>query len=174
LIREKYSHYYNNIESKWTPIKSIIKDIKVGKSQSFIIKHIQFPIQFATTRTIHHFQGLSLNELVFDPTNMKKHGLKYTTLSQVQTKEKIFLLIPLQHENLKADPKVHIERNRLKTITTWIPLIPQLKILHNFHVIIQALNITSLHQHYEDINHNHTFKCFISYVLLKQEYTMRQ
>jgi tetrahydromethanopterin S-methyltransferase subunit E len=31
--REKYSHYYdNNIESKWTPIESIIKDIKVGKS----------------------------------------------------------------------------------------------------------------------------------------------
>jgi len=31
--RGKYSHYYdNNIESKWTPIESIIKDIKVGKS----------------------------------------------------------------------------------------------------------------------------------------------
>ncbi len=31
--REKYSHYYvNNIESKWTPIESIINDIKVGKS----------------------------------------------------------------------------------------------------------------------------------------------
>ncbi len=31
--REKYSHYYdNNIESKWTPIEFIIKDIKVGKS----------------------------------------------------------------------------------------------------------------------------------------------
>jgi hypothetical protein len=34
LAREKYSHYYNNnIESKWTPIELIIKDIKVGKSQ---------------------------------------------------------------------------------------------------------------------------------------------
>jgi hypothetical protein len=33
LIREKYNHYYdNNIESKWTSIESIIKDLKVGKS----------------------------------------------------------------------------------------------------------------------------------------------
>jgi phosphopantetheine adenylyltransferase len=56
LIREKYNHYHNNnIESKWTPIEPIIKYIKVGKSQSFIITKIQFPIQLATTKTIHHF-----------------------------------------------------------------------------------------------------------------------
>jgi hypothetical protein len=45
--------------------------------------------------------------------------------------------------------------NRLKTIAIWIPLIPQLKNLHNFHVIIQALNTTSLWQHYKNINHDH-------------------
>ncbi len=44
LTREKYNHYYDNIESKWTLIKPIIKDIRVGKSQSFIITKIQFPI----------------------------------------------------------------------------------------------------------------------------------
>jgi len=44
LTREKYDHYYNNIESKWTPIEPIIKDIRVGKSKSFIITRIQFPI----------------------------------------------------------------------------------------------------------------------------------
>jgi len=33
LTREKYNHYYdNNIESKWTPIEPIIKDIRVDKS----------------------------------------------------------------------------------------------------------------------------------------------
>jgi hypothetical protein len=32
LIKEKYSHYYDNIiESKWTPIEPIIKDIKIDK-----------------------------------------------------------------------------------------------------------------------------------------------
>jgi hypothetical protein len=40
---------------------------------------------------------------------------------------------------------IHIELSKLKTITTWIPLILQLKNLHNFHIIIQALNTTFLH-----------------------------
>jgi hypothetical protein len=40
LIRKKYSHYCNNIESKWTPIEPIIKNIKVGKFQSFVITRI--------------------------------------------------------------------------------------------------------------------------------------
>ncbi len=50
--------------------------------------------------------------------------------------------------------------NRLKTIATWIPLIPQFKNLHNSHVIIQALNTTFLHQHYENINHDHNLQMF--------------
>ncbi len=62
LIREKYIHYYdNNIKSKWTPIELIIKYIRIGKSQSFIITRIQYPIQLTITRTIHHSQGLSLS-----------------------------------------------------------------------------------------------------------------
>jgi len=53
LIREKCSPYYNNIESKWTIVDLIIKDIRVGKSQSFTIIRIQFLIQLTRTRTIH-------------------------------------------------------------------------------------------------------------------------
>ncbi len=58
------------------------------------------------------------------------------------------------------NPRENIEMNRLKTIATWVLLIPQLKNLHNFHVIIQALNTTSLHQHYENINHDHNLQMF--------------
>jgi hypothetical protein len=111
----------------------IIKDIRVGKSQSFIITRIQFPIQFVATQTIHYSQGLSLDELVFDFTIVKKHGLTYTTLSRIRTKEKLFLLTPLQHEIFNVNPRIHVEMNRLKTIATWIPLIFQFKNLHNFH-----------------------------------------
>ncbi len=50
--------------------------------------------------------------------------------------------------------------NRLKTIATWKPLIPQLKNLHYFYVIIQALSTSCLCQHYEDINHDHNFQMF--------------
>jgi hypothetical protein len=54
----KYNHYYNNnIKSKWTPIELIIKYITIGKSQSFIITRILFPIQLAIAKTIHSSQG---------------------------------------------------------------------------------------------------------------------
>jgi len=56
LTREKYNHYYNNnIESKWTPIEPIVKNIRIGKSQSFIITRIRFSIQLAIVKTIHRF-----------------------------------------------------------------------------------------------------------------------
>jgi hypothetical protein len=57
-------------------------------------------------------------------------------------------------------PKAHVEMNRLETIATWIPLIFHFLNLHNSHVIIQALNTTSLWQHYEDINHHHNPQMF--------------
>ncbi len=95
-----------------------------------------------------------MNELVFDPTNVRKHGLTYITSSHIQTKEKLILLAPLQLEFLYVNPRIHVEMNILKTIATWIPLTLQLRNLHN-NVIIQALNTTSLHQHYKDINHDH-------------------
>jgi hypothetical protein len=41
LTKEKYNHYYdNNIELKWTQIEPIIKNIRIGKFQSFIITRI--------------------------------------------------------------------------------------------------------------------------------------
>jgi hypothetical protein len=68
------------------------------------------------------------------------------------------LLGPLQHEFFNVDLIVHVEMNRLKTIATWIPIIPQLKYVHNSHVIIKALNTISLHQHYKNINHDHNLQ----------------
>ncbi len=53
LTRIFFHYYDNNIVSKWTPIEFIIKDIRVGKSQSFIITRIQFSIQLAIAKTIH-------------------------------------------------------------------------------------------------------------------------
>jgi hypothetical protein len=69
----------------------------------------------------------------FDFTKIKKHGLTYITLSCIRTKEKLFLLALLQHEFFNVNPRLHVETHRLKTIATWIPLIPQLKNLHDSH-----------------------------------------
>ena len=42
-----------------------------------------------------------------------------------------------------------------------------IKKLHNSRVIIQALNTTSLRQHYEDINHDHNLQMFHILCLIK-------
>ncbi len=63
-----------------------MKNIRVGKSQSFITTRIQYLIQFAIVRIIYYFQGLSLNELVFYPIHVEKHGLTYTSLSHIEPK----------------------------------------------------------------------------------------
>ncbi len=82
LIKEFFCHYYyRNIESKWTPIESIIKDIKVGKTQLFIITNIQFSIQLAITRTIHCSQRLSLDDIIFYPINV---SITCTPISHIQ------------------------------------------------------------------------------------------
>jgi hypothetical protein len=84
LVREKSTQLHtNNIQSNWTPIEPIIKDIKIGKNQTHIITRIQFSIQLAIAKTIHQSQGLSLDELAFDPTNVKKHGLSYIAFSHI-------------------------------------------------------------------------------------------
>ncbi len=93
--------------------------------------------------------------MVIDPTNIKKHGVTYTTLFHIRTKQELFLLTLFQHEFFYMDLRVHVGMNRLKTIATWIPLILQSIFLHNSHVIIQALNTTSLH---EDIIHDHNLQ----------------
>jgi hypothetical protein len=41
-----------------------------------------------------------------------------------------------------------------------MPLIPSFKNLYDFHVIMKALNTTSLRHHYENINHDHNLQMF--------------
>jgi hypothetical protein len=133
LIRKKYNHYYNNIKSKWTPIEPIIKEIRVGRSQSCIITRIQFSIQLVATRTIHHSQGLSLEELIFDLINVFKKLVNiYCMVIPHLNKRKLFLLTPLQHEIFYVNPSIYVEMNRLKIFVIWIPLIPQFNFFNKF------------------------------------------
>jgi hypothetical protein len=94
---------------------------------------------------------------------LKKHGLSYITLSCNWTKEQIYLLTPLQHQNFHIDQCVVEEMNKLKTFANWTTFVPQLKKLYHSHVIIQALNTIFLRQHYQDVNHDHNLQ--VSHVL---------
>ncbi len=90
LTRIKNAHSYEHeIHPTCTPIEPISKDIKVCSSSSHIITRTQFPIQLVVAHTRHWAQGLTLDYLAFDLTNVYKHGLPYTTLSCVK-KKKIF------------------------------------------------------------------------------------
>jgi hypothetical protein len=62
-------------------------------------------------------QGLTLDYLAFDPTNIYKHGLTYITFSCVEKKENLYLVQPLQMKKFQIDPSVAIEMHQLQTIT---------------------------------------------------------
>jgi hypothetical protein len=94
------------------PIESIIKDTRVNKSHSFIITKIQFSIQLVSARTIHHSQGLSLEELIFDT------WVNICNIILHSNKRKAILLTPHQHETFNMDPRVHVKMNKLKIIAT--------------------------------------------------------
>lgn len=83
-------------------VQVIIKDIMIGKNLSYTITRFQFISQLVVTRTIHRAQRLSLDEFVFDPTNVKKHGVTYTTLSNIQTIS-IYLFIYIFFLNFNVD-----------------------------------------------------------------------
>jgi hypothetical protein len=78
----------HKIHSTWTPTKLIYKDIQIGSNSFHTITKPKFPIQLAAPCTIHRSQGLTFDYLTFDPTNIYKHGLTYTTFFHV--KKKIF------------------------------------------------------------------------------------
>jgi hypothetical protein len=142
------------IQLGWTPIEPIIKDIRIDKNQS----HIPFSIQLTITIIIHWSQGLSLVELAFDHTNIKKHGLWYKVFSCILTKERLYLLIQFQCDNFHIDQCIIKQMKRLKTFANRTPFVPWLNFFYHSHVIIQALNTNSLEQHYQDIDHNHNLQ----------------
>ena len=53
LQQDFHSHLYksSNIDSTWTPIESVAKEIRIRKIQSHLITRIQFPIQLVAART---------------------------------------------------------------------------------------------------------------------------
>jgi hypothetical protein len=64
------------------------------------------------TRTIHHAQGLSMDNLTFDPHGLSRHNLTYTTLSKIHTKENFYLLIGLQQKKINVDVMVKEETKK--------------------------------------------------------------
>ena len=139
-IATRFSHLHlyksSDIDSTWTPIELVAKETRIGKNQSHVITRVQFPIQLAVARTIHRAQGLSLDDLVFKPCGVNRHGLAYTTLSRIRSKEKLYLLAPLEISNFQIDSSILEEMKRLTTIAKWKFSVPFLKPMCCSHIII--------------------------------------
>jgi hypothetical protein len=77
----------NDIDFEWMLIKALTQNIKVKKMQPRLIMKTKFLVQLAAAKTIHQAQGLTMDELLFHPTDVP-----YATLSHICTKRKIILL----------------------------------------------------------------------------------
>ncbi len=121
--------YTTHIHETWTLIQPISKWIQVEADLSHLIAHTQYPIQPATTHTIHQSQSLTLDFLTFDPNGIHHHTLIYTTLSRVKEKKNLYLLAPLVETNFKVDKCVSNEMQHLKTTFQWQLCVPYLQVL---------------------------------------------
>jgi len=71
----------NDIDFEWMLIKALNQDIKVKKTQPCLIMKTKFIVQLAAAKTIHQAQGLTMDELLFHPTDVP-----FATLSHICTK----------------------------------------------------------------------------------------
>jgi exonuclease III len=168
------SHLYKelDIESTWTPIEALAKETKIEKNQTHLVTQIQFPIQLAAARTIHRSQGLSLDDVVFNPCGVTKHGLAYTALSRIRTKEKLYLLTPLTTSNFQVETSVLDKMKILISNSRWNLSIPILKTIRRSHTIIQSINMNSLQKHHLDYKSDHSMQT--SHILCFQETKINQ
>jgi len=56
-----------------------------------------------------------MDNLAFDLHGVFQHGLTYTTLTRIQTKENLYLFNPLQQKKFNVDVMVKEETNILET-----------------------------------------------------------
>jgi hypothetical protein len=150
--------YEHEMYLTWTLIEPIPKDIQIDSNSSHIIIRTQFPIQLVATNTIHWTQGLTFDNLVFDATNVYKHGFTYTTFIFVKKKDFFHLLQPLQMIFFQIDPSVIMEMCWLQTIARWDVLVPKPHTFCYLHVLIYSFNTRSLLLHKNDVFLDYNFK----------------
>jgi hypothetical protein len=126
-------------------------EIQIVNNLSHIITRIQFLVQLAAWNIIHHAQGLTFERLAFDLVGVTKHGLTYTTLSQIHSKENLYLLSPLLINFFQIDLLIKQEMYRLQTTTQYELTLPSFKSYHEEFIVIQPLNTCSLKLNFRDV-----------------------
>ena len=109
-------------EHKVVPVEPILTKIKVrpNKPSSPEIQRIQFPITLAWACTVHKVQGLTMDRIVISCHLNKQrsfnYGQIYVAISRAKTLQGIYTLGKIEHKQVRANPKVHEEYERLRNV----------------------------------------------------------
>ena len=114
MIQKLASLYSCHISEDWIPILRIARPISIIEKTRHLKIRKQFPIQLACARTIHRSQGLTLDNVAFDPSGIRKHGLGYIALSRVRNIQSLYLLNALTKDNFRVKLKIASEMERLQ------------------------------------------------------------
>ena len=141
-------------ENSAVPIRPVLARIKLrpDKQSSPEIQRLQFPLALAWACTVHKVQRLTLNEVVvsFDLYGQKyfNFGQIYVALSRATSLQRE-ITGEIEKQHVRANPKVHLEYERLRKISSLSETSP-LEHSHN-KLTVCLLNIRSLHKHSIDI-----------------------
>jgi ATP-dependent exoDNAse (exonuclease V) alpha subunit len=94
--------YNSNTGSGWTTILQISKPVSTSTKTGRMKIQKQFPIKLACAGTVHRSQGLTLDNVAFQPTRIQIHGLVYTAFFRVRSINSLYLLSPLTKDNFKV------------------------------------------------------------------------
>jgi hypothetical protein len=81
----------------------------------------KFMVQLAAPKTIHQAQGLTMDELLFHPTDVP-----YATLPHICTKENLYFSAPLHFHPDNFHITIKKKMEKLSSNTSLPPLIPNL------------------------------------------------
>ena len=99
----------------------VTRQFRVNKKSQVQILRRKFPLRPAAAKTIHHWQGDTLNEAVVDfPASTREH-MHYVGLSHVQNSPALHIL-NLNEIKIKVSKKVKSEMSRLRTQLSLMPL----------------------------------------------------
>jgi len=94
---------------------------------------------------------LILDCLIFDLTSVTKHGLTYTALSKVRSKNILYLLFLLLNNFVQVDHLVQVKMFRLRTNAEYKFDIVVLKSYRSNFLIVESFNVHFLTLHFEDV-----------------------
>ena len=80
------------------PIIAVSHEVNLG---GVVYKRWQLPLELAFTCTVHCVQGLTVQQVVFDPTKCNfADNLAYVALSRVRTLSSLFLFAPMDKNSI--------------------------------------------------------------------------